>query len=373
MTQNSIQTQSITNSDEIYLVQLCKILWHGKVLVIVCSVLFTLIGVAYALLAQQWWTSTATITQGQYQDTAKIRNQLTNVYAVLDTTNETESNQQDSLKTNQALVQINQMLSTSDLLQSFVTEFNAFNNKKAFFASNSIMQQYVKEAKVETRQQKLRLIDEWAAKIFAILQDKKVPGVYNLTFQAKTAEQSHDLLQAYIQFINEKVNQKVMMGLNSTLTHNKQMLTAQLIALQNQAMQQIAIETKKTEYALNIAKAADANQPMAQMDSNGLFSIDLGTKGLAEQVALLKNTKDLSLFEPKISTIKVKLELLNQVNLTTKTSFESVRYLQNADYPVGRDKPKRALIVVLAFLLGAMCGIAIVLLRSAFNNTVQGK
>ncbi|MCG3880710.1 chain-length determining protein, partial [Psychrobacter sp. Ps6] len=47
--------------------------------------------------------------------------------------------------------------------------------------------------------------------------------------------------------------------------------------------------------------------------------------------------------------------------------------LQNADYPVSRDKPKRALIVVLAFLLGTMCGVAIVLLRSAFNNTVQDK
>ncbi|MDC4167532.1 chain-length determining protein [Photobacterium damselae] len=356
MTQNSIQTQSMTNSDEIDLVQLCKTLWQGKVLIIACSILFTLIGVTYALLAQQWWTSTATITQGQYQDTAEIRNQLTNVYAVLDTTNTT---------------QINQMISTSDLLQNFVTEFNAFNNKKAFFTSNTIMLQYANEAKVETPQQKLGFIDDWAKKLSATLQDKKVPGVYNLTFQAKTAEQSHDLLQAYIQFINEKVNQKVMMGLNSTLTHNEQMFKAQLIALQNQAMQQIAIETKKTEYALNIAKAADANQPMAQMDSNGLFSIDLGTKGLAEQVALLKNTKDLSLFEPKISSIKVKLDLLNQVKLNAKTSFESVRYLQNADYPIGRDKPKRALIVVLAFLLGAMCGVAIVLLRSAFSNTVQ--
>lgn len=367
MTQNSIQTQSMTNSDEIDLVQLCKTLWQGKVLIIACSVLFTLIGVTYALLAQQWWTSTATITQGQYQDTAEIRNQLTNVYAVLNTSNEAENNQRN----NQALAQINQMISTSDLLKSFVTEFNAFNNKKAFFASNAIMLQYANEAKVETPQQKRGFIDDWAKKLSATLQDKKVPGVYNLTFQAKTAKQSHDLLQAYIQFINKKVNQKVMMGLNSTLTHNEQMLKAQLIALQNQAMQQIAIETKKTEYALNIAKAADANQPMAQMDSNGLFSIDLGTKGLAEQVALLKNTKDLSLFEPKISTVKIKLELLNQVKLNAKTSFESVRYLQNADYPIGRDKPKRSLIVVLAFLLGAMCGVAIVLLRSAFSNTVQ--
>lgn len=358
MTQNSIQTQSITNSDEIDLVQLFKTLWQGKALIIACSILFTLIGISYALLAQPWWTSTATITQGQYQDTAEIRNQLTNVYAVLDTNNTT---------------QINQMISTSDLLKSFVTEFNAFNNKKEFFTSNAIMLQYANEAKVKTPQQKLGFIDDWAKKLSATLQDKKVPGVYNLTFQAKTAEQSLDLLQAYIQFINEKVNQKVMMGLNSTLTNNKKMFKAQLIALQNQAMQQIAIETKKTEYALNIAKAADANHPMAQMDSNGLFSIDLGTKGLAEQVSLLKNTKDLSLFEPKISTIKVKLDLLNQVKLTTKTSFESVRYLQNADYPIGRDKPKRALIVILTFLLGAMCGIAIVLLRSTFNNSIQDK
>ncbi len=358
MTQNSIQMQSMTNNDEIDLVQLCKTLWQGKVLIIACSVLFTLIGVTYALAAQQWWTSTATITQGQYQDTAEIRKQLTNFYAVVGAGNDT---------------QINQMLSPSDLLLSFVTEFNAFNNKKEFFSSNAILQQYAKQAEVETPQQKLGFIDDWAKKISATLQDKKVPSVYNLTFQAKTAEQSHDLLQAYIQFVNEKVNQKVMIGLNSTLTNNKQMFKAQLIALQNQAIQQIAIETKKTEYALNIAKAADANQPMAQMDSNGLFSIDLGTKGLAEQVALLKNTKDLSLFEPKISSIKVKLDLLNQVKLNAKTLFESVRYLQNADYPIGRDKPKRALIVVLACLLGSMCGVVLVLLRSAFSNAVQDK
>ncbi|ARR49878.1 chain-length determining protein [Photobacterium damselae subsp. damselae] len=359
MTQNSIQTQSMTNSDEIDLVQLCKTLWQGKVLIIACSVLFTLIGVTYALFAQQWWTSTATITQGQYQDTAEIRNQLTNVYAVLDTTNETENNQ--------ALTQINQIINTSDLLKSFVTEFNAFNNKKEFFFSNAIMQQYAKQAKVETLQQKLEFMDSWAKKLYATLQDDKSPEIYNLTFQAKTAEQSHDLLQAYIQFINEKVNQKVMMGLNATLTHNKQMLMAQLIELQNQAIQQIAIETKKTEYALNIATAADANQPMAQMNNNNLFSIDLGTKGLAEQVALLTNTKDLSLFEPKISTIKIKLELLSQVKLNAKTPFESVRYLQNADYPISRDKPKRILIAILSCLFGFTIGIVGVLIKSIFK------
>ncbi len=72
---SDIQVVNNSPSDEIDLVELVKTLWQGKVTIAICTIVFTVCAVIYALTAQQWWTSKAVITAGQYQNTANIRSQ----------------------------------------------------------------------------------------------------------------------------------------------------------------------------------------------------------------------------------------------------------------------------------------------------------
>ena len=79
---SDIQAANNSSSDEIDLVELVKTLWQDKVTIALCTIVFTVCAIVYALTAQQWWTSKAVITEGQYQNTADIRSQITNLYAV---------------------------------------------------------------------------------------------------------------------------------------------------------------------------------------------------------------------------------------------------------------------------------------------------
>ena len=107
---------------------------------------------------------------------------------------------------------------------------------------------------------------------------------------------------------------------------------------------------------------------MPQMNTDQIFSIDLGSEGLTEKSKILKQITDLSVFEPALIMVKTNLELLSKIKLDNNINLETVRYLQNIDYPISRDKPKRALIVILGSLLGCMLGVAIVLLIEAINK-----
>ncbi|WP_318506477.1 LPS O-antigen chain length determinant protein WzzB [Photobacterium leiognathi] len=351
---SDIQAVNNSPSDEIDLVELVKTLWQGKVTIAICTIVFTVCAVIYALTAQQWWTSKAVITAGQYQNTANIRSQVTNLYAVID----------DSSK-------INNVLDSETLLHDYVTEFNAFDNKKAFIENNEIMKQYADKAEV-TDENKARFITNWAKRISASQPDKKnQPDVYQLSFEATSSELAHNLLVAYSKDISDKVRDELIDALDAKISYSQQILQANQLALEASAKQQLANELIKTNYALDMAKSADVTKPLAEMNNNELFQIQLGTAALAEKSKVLDKIKDLSIFAPKLGIIHTKLELLSQIKLDHNITLQSVRYLQNTDYPISRDKPKRPLIAVLGFLLGIMLGIAIVLLKSAFNKSAK--
>ncbi|KJG02494.1 LPS O-antigen chain length determinant protein WzzB [Photobacterium angustum] len=351
---SDIQAVNNSSSDEVDLVELVKTLWQGKVTIAICTVVFTVCAIVYALTAQQWWTSKAVITAGQYKNTADIRSQITNLYAVIN----------DSSK-------INNVLNSNALLNNYITEFNAFDNKKAFIENNEIMKQYADEAKL-TDENKAQFITSWANRISASQPDKKnQPNIYQLSFEATSSKLAHDLLVAYSGDISNKVRNDLIDELDAKISYHQQILQANKISLEANAKQQLANELIKTNYALDMAKSADVTKPLADMNNSELFQIELGTEALAEKSKVLKKIKDLSVFQPQLGIIQTKLNLLSKVKIDHNLALQSVRYLQNTDYPISRDKPKRTLIAVLGFLLGMMLGVAIVLLKSAFNKNVK--
>ncbi|EAR57031.1 hypothetical protein SKA34_19544 [Photobacterium sp. SKA34] len=350
---SNIQAVNNSSNDEIDLAELVKTLWQGKVTIALCSIVFTVCAIVYALTAQQWWTSDATVTRGQYKDTANIRSQVTNLYSVIDVS------------------KVNNIFESGRLLNEFITEFNAFDNKKAFLEQNSIIEQYAKDDGVN-KEDKGKFIAFWAKKIDASLNDeKKRPNVYKLSFEARSSEAAHDLLKAYSSFITDQVRDEAFSVIASKIAHNKQILLASKESLELKAKEKQKALLLKTNYALDIARSAKVNKPLADVNLTGVFPIQLGTEGLKEQSNILKSMKDLSFFEPSLTQIKIKLGLLSKIYLDKDTAMKSVRYLKDIDYPISRDKPKRSLIAVLGFLLGMMLGVAIVLLKSAFNKNAK--
>ena len=355
---NDIQIANHRNDDEIDLAQLMKTLWLGKKTIIGSIFLFTIIAITYALAAQQWWTSSAIVTTGQYSNIASLRQQVANFYVVSNNNNNKDTDQHN-------ITEINKLLNSNEMLRQYIMEFNAFNNKKSFILSNPIMKEYANGA---NKKNEMPFVNNWAKKIQASLTDKKENGVYTLSYQATDSELSHQLLLSYSQFIDKKVKKDVFDGLAAVIRNQTLIFKSQLLSLEIQAKELKQQELVKTDYALKIANSAKANKPMPQMNNNQLFSIDLGSEGLSEKSKILKQMTDLSLFEPSIIMIRSNLDILSTIKLNSNTKFEPISYLQNIGYPITRDKPKRALIVILGFLLGGMFGVSIVLLKSVFGK-----
>ena len=148
--------------------------------------------------------------------------------------------------------------------------------------------------------------------------------------------------------------------------HNE--LQQQKNVLTNQAKLRLDAEIQKTKYALEIAKAANIETPIQNLGESELFAFNLGSKAIDAKISALNKLNSLIVFEPRLQQIEAKLSLLKSTSVKGNMKFKSVRYLEEPEQAISRDKPKRSLIAVLGCLLGGMLGVAIVLIRFAFRK-----
>ncbi len=359
---------SYHQSDEIDLRELFLALWKGKLTIIISTLSFTVIAVAYALMAQQWWSSKAKVSQPQLQDMAAYQQQVKQFQPIFDIYQE-----DGTVLVSEAL---DDFVDTEILFQRFVDTFNSSDNKRRFLNSSEEFKQYKAELNIrselesdEAQDTIRRLYAEWFQKIMAVAEDKMAEtSPYNLNFQSVTKESSFSLLNSYLEIIGAKTREDALNNLQAVVNSKHNELLQQKRILEAQAKNLIEVEVKRAEYALDIAKAANVDTPIQGSNDNEIFSIDLGTKGLAAKVNVLKSIANLSVIEPRLQQIDAKLAMLEELKIDRNIQFQTFRFLENVEQPISRDKPKRPLIAVLGTLLGGMFGVAIVLIRFAFRK-----
>ncbi|PNH80571.1 LPS O-antigen chain length determinant protein WzzB [Vibrio diazotrophicus] len=355
-------------NDEIDLKDLFIALWNGKLTIIITTVLFAVVAVAYALMAQQWWSSKAKVSQPQLQDIAAYQQQVKQFQPIFDIYQD-----DGTVLVSEAL---DDFVDTEILFQRFVDTFNSSDNKRKFLNSSDEFKQYKaqldlpEDLESEDAQDTIRsLYATWFQKITAVAEDKKAEiSPYDLNFQSVTKESSYSLLNSYLEIIGAKTREDALNNLQAVVNSKHNELLQQKRILETQAKNLIEVEAKRAEYALDIAKAANVDTPIQSSNDNEIFSIDLGTKGLAAKVNALKSITNLSVIEPRLQQIDAKLAMLKDLKIDRNIQFQTFRFLENVEQPISRDKPKRPLIAVLGTLLGSMLGVAIVLIRFAFRK-----
>lgn len=359
---------SYHQNDEIDLKELFVALWNGKVTIIVTTVLFAVVAVAYALTAQQWWSSKAKVTEPQLQDMSAYQQQVKQFQPVFDIYQENGT----------VLVshELNEFVNTKVLFKRFIDAFNSSDNKRHFLGSSKEFQQYKAElglsegqSEEEAQDDVRRLYSDWFQKISAVAEDKKdSSSPYNLNFQSTTKKSSYSLMNEYLQVVGVIAREEALNNLQAAVDAKHNELVQQKRILESQAKGRIEVESKRTQYALYIAKAASVDTPIQSYNDKEIFSIDLGTKGLAAKAKALESIDNLSVIEPRLQQIDAKLAMLKDLKIDRNIQFQTFRFLENVEQPISRDKPKRPLIAVLGTLLGGMLGVAIVLIRFAFRK-----
>lgn len=348
-------------NDEIDVRELFKALWDGKLIIILITTLFAASSVAFSLLAQEWWSSSAKITKTQPQNLAEYQQQVKQFQPVFNIYQEDGT----------VLVskELDSLVDSKVLFQRFVNAFNSTNNKRAFLDDSAAFQEFKGSVAAGSSDAVRALYAEWFNRFSASKADKKDHNSpYIVNFQTMTKESSFDLLTAYILTTESNVHEDAFNNLQAIVNGKRNELVQQKRILESQASNQLLVETERAKYAAQIAKSAGVDRPIQIGNEKELFSIDLGAKGLDAKVKALESVKNLSVIEPRLQEINAKLTMLNNLEIDRTVEFQTFRYLESVEQPITRDKPKRALIVVLGALIGGLFGTLIVLIRFAFRK-----
>ncbi|MCG9584149.1 Wzz/FepE/Etk N-terminal domain-containing protein [Vibrio tubiashii] len=363
--QHSLQdSSSRSNRDEMEFREFFGVLWEGKWIILFSTFFCLALAVGYVFNAQEWWSSKAKIAEPQPQNMSAYQQQVKQFQPVFDVYQEDGT----------VLVseELDYLVNPKVLFKRFIDEFNSANNKREFLDSSDDFQQYknaLNNDKELTNEASMKVYIDWFQKISAKAVNRTSDrSPYDVSFQATTKEGSYVLLSKYIQIIKRKSHKDALNNLQAIVNGKRKELTQQKQILETQAKNKLLVEAERARYAMAIAEAAGVSLPVQTNSSNELFGIDLGAKALEAKVKALESVKNLSVVEPRLQQINAKLEMLENLKIDRSIQFQTFRFLDNVEQPIARDKPKRALIVVLGVLLGCMLGVAIVLVRIAFRR-----
>ncbi|MDN3611229.1 Wzz/FepE/Etk N-terminal domain-containing protein [Vibrio ostreicida] len=362
--------ESHSRHDEIDLREVVKALWNGKLTISIITFVFFLVALFYSLNAQEWWSSQAKVGQAQEQDLAAYRQQVKQYQPIFDIYQD-----DGSVLVNEEL---DDLIDPKVLFKRFMGAFNSSNNKRVFLDSSDEFKKFKEKLNEDLAPEELEiarraLYSGWFTKISAsaervVKETEKNAVPYDIAFQSTSRESSFLLLKQYIDVIKHKAHQDALNNLDAIVSSKKNELSQQKQILMNQAKHRLMDEVDKAEYALGIAEAASITEPIQLNSRKELFDISFGAKALAAKIQALKSVKNLNVIEPRIQEINAKLMMLESLKINRKIEFQTFRFIENIEPPITRDRPKRALIVVLGTLLGVMLSFAIVLMLYAFRK-----
>lgn len=349
------QCMQALTSDEIDLRELLLVLWRQKVLILLVTGALAIAGIVYAMTARQVWTSQAVISEPSVSQVAALQLAVDKLQAIMS----------GSLLTTPEF----SSLERPAIYQSFISAFNSMDNKRAFFAQEGIYAAEIEKFGISDKFDERAVMSKLAESVSAKIQDKNSQEM-TLNFSAETSELALRRLKKYIDFVQQQQLKRKNAELQSIWQNRIKTLTVQYDSVKADTLLKRQEELQLVGYSLRISKAAGVDAPLERIDSQEVFNIQLGTKGLAEKFKILNEIKAPELLNPELGKIRLQLSSLKALKLTN-ADFQSFNMIDSPEEPFTRDKPKRPLIVILATLLGGMLGVTIVLVRHAFHRSEE--
>ena len=321
MTQNN-NSQVGRNHDpeQIDLLDLMLQLWREKWMIATFVIVFIALAVGYLFVAKEKWTSSAIIAQPDAAQIVPYSNALNILYGTA-------------------------APSMLDIQTRAIDRFNA-----SFSAlSQALDNQAVPE----------KLTIEPAVKGQAL--------PLSVTYTSTSAEAAQKQLAQYIQQVDEQTAKELALDLKDNIKEQIKTLNDSLQNQEKVAQEQKDLRIKQIAEALKNAEAAKITSPQLQQTQDvtqeTLFL--LGSEGLK---SMIDNEASRPLVFPT-AYYQTRRNLLDIQNLNVNPDTIHVyRYVMKPDLPVRLDSPKKAVILILAVLLGGMIGSGVVLGRNALRN-----
>ena len=336
-------------NDEIDLVELFRTLWKQKKKIALITAATTLAAGIYAFTAEEVWTSKAVITAPKASDMGEFYQLAQNLERnapIVTTPDGVQTKTEDAKQLQFANLQ-------SNVFKEFKDTLNSLDERRKFVAGTDFYKEKIKGKSPQEQKIILKEITEKNIQYTAADDVKKTFDTIALS--ADTSKQSQSILKQYIASVNAKVVKNNEIELALLLTKFRQDLAAEAKALESSAEDMLKLQIKNVSDALAQAKEMNlvetsVNLPTEISDSTMYL---LGSKALSAKLASLKAS------EPTLAKryfdVQQQLTTLNKIKVEV-VEGQAFGFIDAPDEAVTKDKPKRALIIILGIIMGVILG-----------------
>lgn len=346
------------DNDEIDLVELFRTLWKQKAKIALITAVTTLAAGIYAFTAEEVWTSKAAF------DVPKLE-EINEYYIV------TQQLKRILQKPTLGEVALETGKITQEVYSEFTKQVDSGDLRKEFWLASAYYAEKIKHKSLDADKLKvLNKLSEENIKI-EIVDGKKITHP-SVTLSADSAPVAKKLLEQYFDKINEKVWTDKFTELSSVLSQEIANLENEKKRIIFNVEVQKSNIIKQSENAKNIAEKANirdfninAIQGNANVDKADMLFF-LGTKALDAQIDNL--TSKPPILPVRYYQIEQILSEIKTIPSLKNLNMKSYHYLMSPSQPVTKDKPKKALILILGLILGFMLGCFTVFCFSVINK-----
>ncbi|EHL0892661.1 LPS O-antigen length regulator [Salmonella enterica subsp. enterica serovar Durban] len=339
------------NSHEIDLFSLIEVLWQAKRRILATVFAFACVGLLLSFLLPQKWTSQAIVTPAESVQWQGLERTLT-ALRVLD---------------------MEVSVDRASVFNLFIKKFSSPSLLEVYLRSSPYVMDQLKGAQIDEQDlhraivvlsEKMKAVDSNAGK----KNETSLFTSWTLSFTAPTREEAQKVLAGYIQYISDIVVKETLENIRNQLEiktrYEQEKLAMDRVRLKNQ----LDANIQRLHYSLEIANAAGIKRPVY---SNGQavkddpdFSISLGADGISRKLEIEKGVTDVAEIDGDLRNRQYHVEQLAAMNVSD-VKFTPFKYQLSPSLPVKKDGPGKAIIIILAALIGGMMACGGVLLRHA--------
>jgi len=342
------QVLPLDNTNDLF--DVARRIWAGRYVVLAITLVFIVLAGAYAFTAKDVWTSKAVLDKPRlkelgsyYQATRHLRGILGNKVP-------------DVMELEPAQI-------ADDVYTELLKQAASPDQQRAFWKKSDYFAKQATE--LDSELSKTKLLAELVDNNIKLAPANEKKNTYpSLSLSADKPQVAKQLLEQYLTSLNAQIwarknteFQSLISQLTTDLQQEKNGIQITVLA----AQQNMLDETQRAMIIANKAKIENVSTVAMQgnadaMNRDSMFL--LGTKILDAKITNL--TTKPPIFPVRYFEIDYQLKELASLAKPGQ-DMQSYRYLESPSIPLTKDKPKRALILVVGCLLGLMAGVFYVL------------
>ena len=340
--------------NEIDFIDLIEVLLAAKKRIIMTVMAFAIVGAVVSFMMPQKWISKAIVTPPE----------------------QTQWNDVEQMLVTLKVLDVDFNIKREDTFELFIKKFQSQSLFQAYIKSSPYVMDQLKGANIdplELHRAIVAISERMTAQDNAAVKNAATMPytAWTLSFSAPKAQDAQIVLEGYIAYISAIVEKETMQNVRNAIALKTRMMKERLELDRVRLTNLHNITIHRLNYSLEVANAAGIKKTVF---SNGQavkddpdYSVTLGADGIAQKLAIEKSLKDVAELNADFQNREHHLAQLETLSITN-VSFEPFKYQLLPSLPMKKEGPGKALIIILAALVGGIVACGGVLIREAMHS-----